>query len=250
MIPVPTLVRAALRRVHCRHCGVRIEHVPWARTRSRLTHAFEAEVLRRARDCSASGVCRQLGLHWTSVMRLIEHWIRDSAARRFKKPRRVIGVDEVSYGRGKRTIVWITPGHAWSGSAEPGARHPGCLLHQARPRRSRRIRVVTMDMWQGYIGPVQAYAPLAEIAFDRFHIERYLTQAVEEVRRQAFFRRGARLPRRGPRQEVAAPDQVPASPPAQASRAGPTRPSRACATSLSMAQTPELVATHLAHRIL
>jgi transposase len=58
------------------------------------------------------------------------------------------------------------------------------------PRRSRRIRVVTMDMWQGYIGSVKAHSPLAEIVFDRFHIERYLTQAVEEVRRQEFFRHG------------------------------------------------------------
>ena len=41
-----TLVRAASRRVRCRHCSVRIEQVPWARTRSRFTHQFEAEVLR------------------------------------------------------------------------------------------------------------------------------------------------------------------------------------------------------------
>ena len=65
----PTVVRAVPRRVRCRHCGVRIEQLPWARTRSRFTHLFEADVLRRARDCSISGVCRQLGLHWTSVMR-------------------------------------------------------------------------------------------------------------------------------------------------------------------------------------
>jgi hypothetical protein len=26
--------------------------------------------------------------------------------------------------------------------------------------------------------------------FDRFHIERYLTQAIDEVRKQEFFRRG------------------------------------------------------------
>lgn len=46
-----------------------------------------------------------------------------------------------------------------------------------------------MDMWQGYIGAVQTHAPLAEIVFDRFHIERYLTRAVDEVRKQEFFRR-------------------------------------------------------------
>jgi transposase len=37
-----------------------------------------------------------------------------------------------------------------------------------------------MDMWQGYISSVATHAPLAEIVFDRFHIERYLTQAIEE----------------------------------------------------------------------
>jgi transposase len=191
---VATLVRAAPRRVRCRHCGVRVERVPWSRTHSRFTHAFEAEVLRRARDCSISGVCRQLGLHWTSVMRLIERWVEESAARQFRKPLRVIGVDEVSYGRGKRkylTIVWDhTRGRVvWIGQGRERDTLDA-FFAKLGPRRSRRIRVVTMDMWQGYIGSVQAHAPLAEIVFDRFHIERYLTQAVEEVRRQEFFRRG------------------------------------------------------------
>jgi transposase len=191
---VPTLVRAALRRVRCRHCGVRIEQVPWARTRSRFTHAFEAEVLRRARDCSISGVCRQLGLHWTSVMRLIERWVKESAARQFRRPLRIIGVDEVSYGRGHQkylTIVWdhVRARVVWIGEGRERDTLDA-FFAKLGPRRSRRLRVVTMDMWQGYIGSVQTHAPLAEIVFDRFHIERYLTRAVEEVRRQEFFRRG------------------------------------------------------------
>jgi transposase len=172
---------------------VRIEQVPWARTLSRFTHAFETEVLRRARDCSISGVCRQLDLHWTSVMRLIERWVEESAARQFKKPLRVIGVDEVSYGRGKRkylTIVWdhTRARVVWIGQGRERDTLDA-FFTKLGPSRSRRVRVVTMDMWQGYIGSVQTHAPLAEIVFDRFHIERYLTQAVEEVRRQEFFRR-------------------------------------------------------------
>jgi transposase len=190
----PTLVRATTRRVRCRRCGVRIEQVPWARTRSRFTHAFEADVLRRARDCSIAGVCRQLGLHWTSVMRLIERWVEESAARQFKKPLRVIGVDEVSYGRGKRKFLTIVWDHArsrviWIGQGREQDTLDG-FFRKLGPRRSRRVRVVTMDMWRGYISSVQTHSPLAEIVFDRFHIERYLTQAVEEVRRQEFFRRG------------------------------------------------------------
>jgi transposase len=116
-----------------------------------------------------------------------------SAARQFKQPLRAIGVDEVSYGRGKRKYLTIVWDHdrarvIWIGEGRERDTLD-TFFAKLGPRRSRRIRVVTMDMWQGYIGSVRAHAPLAEIVFDRFHIERYLTQAVEEVRRQEFFRR-------------------------------------------------------------
>jgi transposase len=191
---VPTVVRAALRRVTCRHCGIRIEQVPWARTRSRFTHAFEAEVLQRARDCSVAGVCRQLGLHWTSVMRLIKRWVQESAARQFRRPLRIIGVDEVSYGRGHQKYLTIVWDHdrtrvVWIGEGRERDTLDA-FFAKLGTRRSRRLRVVTMDMWQGYISSVKTHAPLAEIVFDRFHIERYLTQAIDEVRKQEFFRRG------------------------------------------------------------
>jgi transposase len=44
----------------------------------------------------------------------------------------------------------------------------------------------------GYIGAAQEHAAQADIVFDRFHIERHLTQAVNEVRKAEFWRRGGR----------------------------------------------------------
>lgn len=191
---VLTLVRSSVRRVRCRHCGVRVERVPWARTRSRFTHAFEAEVLRRARDSSILGVCRQLGLHWTSVMRLIESWVEESAARHFRAPLRHLGVDEISYGRGQSKYLTVVWDHdrtriVWIGHGRDRDTL-AAFFTKLGPRRARRLVVVTMDMAQGYIAAVQAHAPQADIVFDRFHIERYLTWAVDEVRKQEFWRRG------------------------------------------------------------
>jgi transposase len=191
---MPTLVRSAVRRVRCRHCGVRVEQVPWARTRSRFTHQFEADVLRRARDTSISGVCRQLGLHWTSVMRLIERWVEESAARHFRRPLKHIGVDEISYGRGQDkylTIVWDHDRSCivWIGHGRDRDTL-GAFFTKLGPKRSHRLVAVTMDMAQGYIAAVTAHAPQAAIVFDRFHIERYLTWAIDEVRKQEFWRRG------------------------------------------------------------
>ena len=191
---VPTLVRSALRRVRCRHCGVRVEQVPWARTRSRFTHEFEADVLRRARDTSISGVCRQLGLHWTSVMRLIERWVEESAARHFRRPLKHIGVDEISYGRGQEkylTIVWDHDRSriVWIGRGRDRDTLDA-FFAKLGPKRSHRLIAVTMDMAQGYIAAVGKHAPQATIVFDRFHIERHLTWAIDEVRKQEFWRRG------------------------------------------------------------
>lgn len=190
----PTWVRSAVRRVRCRHCGVRVEQVPWARTRSRFTHDFEAEVLRRARDSSILGVCRQLGLHWTSVMRLIERWVEEQAERQFRLPLRRIGVDEVSYGRGQHKYLTIVWNHdrsrvVWIGRGRDRDTLDA-FFTKLGPRRARRLVVVTMDMAQGYIAAVRAHAPQAAIVFDRFHIERHLTWAVDEVRKREFWRRG------------------------------------------------------------
>lgn len=191
---VPTLIRSAVRRVRCRHCGVRVEQVPWARTRSRFTHDFETEVLRRARDTSILGVCRQLGLHWTSVMRLIERWVEECADHHFRRPLRRIGVDEVSYGRGQQkylTIVWDHDRSriVWIGRGRD-RETLGSFFTKLGPRRAHRLIAVTMDMAQGYIGAVQQHAPQATIVFDRFHIERYLTRALDEIRKAELWRRG------------------------------------------------------------
>jgi len=189
-----TLVRTELRRVRCRRCGVRVEQVPWARTRSRFTHEFEAEVLRRARDTSVLGVCRQLGLHWTSVMRLIERWVEESAETHFRRPLRTIGVDEVSYGRGQNKYLTIVWDHerariVWIGKGRDRDTLGGFFTKLGR-RRAARLNAVTMDMAQGYISAVRAAAPQATIVFDRFHIERYLTRALDEIRKAELWRRG------------------------------------------------------------
>lgn len=168
--------------------------MPWARPRSRFTHRFEADILSRARETSIQGVCRQLRVHWTTVMRLVERWVKESAERRFRRKLRRIGVDEVSYGRGQTkylTIVWDHDGGqvVWIGKGRERDTLAAFFQKLGR-RRAHRLVCVTMDMAEGYMGAVTEHAPQADIVFDRFHIERHLTRAVDEVRKQEFWRHG------------------------------------------------------------
>jgi transposase len=193
---VRTEVVAPLRRVRCRWCGIRVEAVPWARPGAHLTRTLESEILRRVRDCSIQGVCRQLGVHWTTVMRLVERRVLEQTEQRFRRKMRRIGVDEVSYGRGQQkylTIVWDHDRSevVWIGKGRE-QETLGAFFEKLGPKRSQRLEVVSMDMAQGYIAAVEYHAPRAIIVFDRFHIERHLTRAVNEVRKQEFWRRGGR----------------------------------------------------------
>ena len=189
-----TIVIASLRRVRCRGCGVRIERIPWARPRSHFTVHFEAEILGRVRDAPVQAVCRQLGVHWTSVMRLVERWVDRAAPRHFRAKLCRIGVDEASYGRGRqkyltlvwdhdrRQIVWIEKGSERATL--------GVFFAKLGPRRARELRCVTMDMAPGYVAAAREQAPGVDIVFDRFHIERHLTHALNEVRKAELRRAG------------------------------------------------------------
>lgn len=113
------------------------------------------------------------------------------------KPLRTIGVDEVSYGRGKRKYLTIVWDHDRARVVVIGQGRERDTLDaffaKLGPRRSRRIRVVTMDMWQGYIGSVQAHAPLgihvrahASVSEQRRRIMRQVSTRVlsESIRRR------------------------------------------------------------------
>jgi transposase len=191
---VHTMVIAPLRRVRCRWCGIRVEQVPWARPRARMTLAFETKLISWVKSASIQAVSRQHGVHWTTVMRLVEQHIQEAADRRFRRKLRRIGVDEVSYGKGQKKYLTIVWDHdraqiVWMGKGREEDTLDQFFAKLGR-RRAARLEVVTMDMAKGYIASVTKHASLAEVVFDRFHIERHLTEAVNEVRKAEFWRRG------------------------------------------------------------
>ena len=66
----------------------------------------------------------------------------------------------------------------------------------------RALHAVAMDMWEAYIGATRDGLPNGDekIVFDRFHIMREMTKAVDTVRKQehrAFLRAGADSPLTG-----------------------------------------------------
>ncbi|MFQ5691380.1 MAG: ISL3 family transposase [Gemmatimonadota bacterium] len=177
----------APRRVDCPRCGgVRTEPVPWAPHQSRFTWDFEELVAYLAQVSDRTKVTELMGISWRTVGAIVERVV----ARRLDPSRleglRRIGIDEFSYRKYHRylttvvdhdrgRVVWAAPGRS--------AETLGAFFDALGEERAAAIETVTIDMSEGYRKAVEERAPQAKIVYDRFHVQRLASDAVDQVRR-------------------------------------------------------------------
>lgn len=184
------------RRVECPRCGVRVEDFPWAEPWARVTTALFNAVALLARELSWQGTARQYGLNWKSVATIVGRAVAYGLRHRARPPVHVIGIDEVSRRKGQvyLTVVYDLDRRVliWVGNDRTEEAVRPFFTEEMGARRCHTLRVVCMDMWAAYANLVREYATKAQILFDRFHIVKHLTAAVEEVRRSEMRRLSAK----------------------------------------------------------
>ncbi len=180
-------LRYTIRRVECRRCAVTTELVPWAPPGSGgFTYAFEERVAYLAQRCDQTTVCRLMRLAWRSVGAIAR---RVSTRLRPADPLQGlthIGVDEISYRKHHKYVTVVVDhllGRIIWASEGRNAETLGKFFGELGEARTAKLKIVTIDMAQSYISAVRKHAPQAEIIFDRFHVQRLVHDAVDEVRR-------------------------------------------------------------------
>lgn len=181
-----TMLRYAPRRVDCSTCGVHVEAVPWAAPRSRFTRRLEELVAYLAQQMSKTAVCKLTGIDWRTVGTIIARIISEKLDPTRLDDLTVIGVDELSFRRHhnyvtvvvdhvRQRIIWVGEGKSSDTLAQ--------FFKVLGPERARQLTHVTMDLSAAYRSSVATHAPQAELVFDRFHIQRLASDAVDAVRR-------------------------------------------------------------------
>lgn len=176
----------APRRVNCPACGIRTEQVPWAPHGSRFTWDFEELVAYLAQITDKTKVTEQMGIAWRTVGAIVARVVARNLDPTRLEGLRNIGVDEFSYRKrhrylttvvdhDRRRVIWASPGRS-SDTLE-------AFFDELGEARCAGIECVTMDMAGGYIKAVEARLPEAQIVFDRFHVQRLVSDALDEVRR-------------------------------------------------------------------
>lgn len=190
----PLWLGYAPRRVQCSRCGIRTEEVPWAASGSRFTWAFEELVAYLAQITDQTKVTQLVGIAWSSVGSIVDRVVERQLDGKRLDGLVSIGVDEFSYRKrhryltvvvdhARRRVVWAAEGRS--------AEVLGAFFEQLGPERCAAIEWVTMDMSGGYRKAVQEWLQNAKIVYDRFHVQRLASDALDEVRRSIVRDLGA-----------------------------------------------------------
>ena len=173
-------------RVFCHRCGVRTMDTPWARVGSLFTRAFENEVTWFIQHTDQTTTAQYFGISWETVGRIAERVAAEKLDPLLLKDLRIIGVDEICYGRPLKYLTVVVNHLAgrvvWSGAGQSSATL-GRFFDELGASGRSTIEVVTMDMDAAFEKAVREHLPKAEIVYDRFHVVQLMMNAVDEVRR-------------------------------------------------------------------
>jgi transposase len=184
-----TRLHAKVPRVRCAEHGVKTVAVPRAAAHSRFTMLFERLAIAWLKEATPAAVARRLGLTWEEANGIVERAVRRGLARRSSMAGRYLGIDEHSYLKHFQFVTMVvnleeqTVLHvADDRTAETLAGYFGGLSIEDRLA----IEAIAMDMWDPYRKTVRDYVPDGDtkIVFDRFHVMRHVTEAMDQVRRR------------------------------------------------------------------
>jgi transposase len=178
--------------------------VPWARHGAGHTRGFDEQVAWLATQCSKTAITQLMRIAWRTVGAIITRvWADiDAAQDRFAGLRR-LGIDEISYKRHHKYLTVVVDHDSgrlvWAKPGRDKATLAG-FFDQLGPQRSARITHVSADGAEWISTVVGNRCPNAVRCADPFHVVKWATEALDEVRRDAWNQaRGAVTRRRAGR---------------------------------------------------
>lgn len=183
-----TLIRARTPRSDCPEHGVKTMSVPWAAPQGRFTLLFErfaVEVL--LASASVSQACELLGLSWDTAQEIMRRAVGRGLERRQLEGLKHLGMDEKSFKRGQSYITLLTDldhSRVLDVVEERTTEAADRLWETLSPEQKQAVEAVAVDMWEPFIQTIQQQVPEADIVHDKFHVSKYLGEAVDKVRRQ------------------------------------------------------------------
>jgi len=183
-----TYVHARLPRVNCPTHGVRQVKPGWASSGLAITDLFESRVIDTLKECDVTGTKRLSRTSWDEAWHIMEKAVARGLARKERRVPVQLSIDEKAFAKRHRYETLVCDCERGTVEYVTDNRQQESLekyYRQFTPEELSGIEAVAMDMWDPYIAATKAYVPDApsKIVFDKFHVVRAVTEAVDKVRR-------------------------------------------------------------------
>jgi transposase len=189
-----TTVVIELYRVRCPDCGVKTEKVPQLPSKAPFSKRFEEAVGLACESGAVRRVARQFGLASSTVRAIDVRYLNRWSKGRRKPALRQIGVDEIHLGKKQKFLTVVsnleTGEPLWFGRERKKQKLDEFFEKHLSAFQRSAIRAACVDMWEPFRQSLEQWVPECRIVYDKFHILQHASQAVDEVRRAEFFRKG------------------------------------------------------------
>jgi transposase len=199
----PVLLECAPDRLWCPHCGrACVELLPWADRYQRETRRLQQHVALAAQSMPTSHAAVLYGLGWHTVRRAERGALARWLETRVPVPLCMVGIDEKYLGRRhsfEDSFVTIvsnleTGEPIWIGFGRRQATVERWLATLSAEDKSA-IKLFAMDMHRPFLEAIRNDQQLQHAAtvHDVFHVIKRANDALDELRRETFFRAGPEL---------------------------------------------------------
>jgi transposase len=184
-----TYLHVRIPRIKCATHGVQQITHGLTEPNGTITNELERMIIDLERECSLESVGRILGVDWHLCQTIQERAVQRGFDRKPLAIPKRIGVDEKSFAKGHKyeTIVHdIDKGTVEYVCDDRDQKSLESYYQKFELEERASVEAVTMDMWDPFIAATKQYIPDSEkkIVFDRFHVMKYVVDAVDKVRKQ------------------------------------------------------------------
>lgn len=185
-----TYINSSIPRIKDESGKVKTIKTPWAENYERHTYLFERltiDILKATKNQTKTA--ELLRVSFNVVNRIIHNAVKRGLQNRpadfyFEH----LSLDEKSFKKGHKYVSVLSDpisGVVIEVSEDRDYKSSKTLLESAIKQEHRdKVKTISMDMWKPFMNAAKNKLPAAEIIHDRFHLVKYLNDAVDKVRRR------------------------------------------------------------------
>jgi transposase len=186
------------KRFRCSFCSdtpTTTQELPWYRPRSPFTKALEEDLLRQSVHQTLVDVCLRAGVPYAALEGVLDHYLTAKVDWASFERLDTLGIDELALRKGHRAFVVLITSRQADGQVRVVTVLPNreritveTFLKHIPYRLQRTVTAACSDMYEGFLGAVEAVFGTDVIVIDRFHVARHYRDAADDVRKSEMKR--------------------------------------------------------------